>query len=89
MGSCTRLDDRLFAMDCMKTLPLDFLMKTIYPELYNLDALFYTKSMSSSQSRGYIGLGNDSDHHNHEDDKEDDDDDDFSELMRIQLSAEL
>lgn len=87
MGSCTRLDDRLFAMDCMKTLPLDFLMKTIYPELYNLNALFYAKPIPSSG--GYPSMQNKADNHNHDEDKEDDDDDDFSDMTRLQLSAEM
>ncbi|XP_050322830.1 protein transport protein Sec24A [Bactrocera neohumeralis] len=41
VGTSTRLDDRVYAMDCMKTLPLDQLMKFIYPEFYLIDALFY------------------------------------------------
>ncbi|XP_065366704.1 protein transport protein Sec24A isoform X2 [Calliphora vicina] len=41
VGTSTRLDDRVFAMDSMKTLPLDQLMKFIYPEFYNIDVLFY------------------------------------------------
>lgn len=40
-GTSTRLDDRIFAMDAMKTLPLDLLMKYIYPEFYHIDSLFY------------------------------------------------
>ncbi|KAL9919504.1 protein transport protein Sec24AB isoform 2-T5 [Glossina fuscipes fuscipes] len=41
VGTSTRLDDRFYAMECMKTLPLDQLMKYIYPEFYNIDVLFY------------------------------------------------
>ncbi|XP_011181486.2 protein transport protein Sec24A isoform X2 [Zeugodacus cucurbitae] len=41
IGTSTRLDDRVYAMDCMKTLPLDQLLKFIYPEFYLIDALFY------------------------------------------------
>ncbi|XP_034109291.1 protein transport protein Sec24A [Drosophila albomicans] len=41
VGTSTRLDDRVYSMDCMKTLPLDQLMKYIYPELYKVDGLVY------------------------------------------------
>uniref|UniRef100_A0A336LPL5 CSON000209 protein n=1 Tax=Culicoides sonorensis TaxID=179676 RepID=A0A336LPL5_CULSO len=41
-GTSTRLDDRVFAMCEMKTLPLDQLMKYIYPDFYNIDCLFAT-----------------------------------------------
>jgi len=52
VGTSTRLDDRVFAMDCMKTLPLDQLMKYVYPELYKIDALIYharNSNVSSTQ----------------------------------------
>lgn len=39
-GTSTRLDDRVFAMCLMKTLPLDQLIRNIYPDLYLLDPLF-------------------------------------------------
>ncbi|XP_055374325.1 protein transport protein Sec24A [Condylostylus longicornis] len=41
VGTSTRLDDRISAMNAMKNLPLDQLMKYIYPEFYQIDALFY------------------------------------------------
>lgn len=41
-GTSTRLDDRVYAMCEMKTLPLDQLMKYIYPDFYNIDCLFAT-----------------------------------------------
>lgn len=39
-GTSTRLDDRVFAMCELKTLPLDQLIRYIYPDLYHLDCLF-------------------------------------------------
>ena len=39
-GTSTRLDDRVYAMCQMKTLPLDHLIRYIYPDLYVLDPLF-------------------------------------------------
>lgn len=39
-GTSTRLDDRVFAMCEFKTLPLDQLIRYIYPDLYHLDCLF-------------------------------------------------
>ncbi|XP_037948998.1 protein transport protein Sec24A-like [Teleopsis dalmanni] len=47
IGTSTRLDDRVHAMDCMKTLPLDQLMKYIYPQFYHLDVLFYNVQNSN------------------------------------------
>lgn len=41
-GTSTRLDDRVFAMCEMKTLPLDQLIKFLYPDFYNIDSLFVT-----------------------------------------------
>lgn len=38
-GVSTKLDERVFAMDRMKTLPLHYLMKYIYPTLYPVHAL--------------------------------------------------
>ncbi|XP_017045099.1 protein transport protein Sec24A [Drosophila ficusphila] len=73
VGTSTRLDDRVFAMDCMKTLPLDQLMKYVYPELYKIDALIYharNSNVSATQ----------------EDDEEEDEP--LPELPRLQLSAE-
>lgn len=48
VGTSTRLDDRVYAMDCMKTLPLDQLLKFIYPEFYQIDALFYNTQNSNN-----------------------------------------
>nr|XP_016929192.1 protein transport protein Sec24A [Drosophila suzukii]XP_016929193.1 protein transport protein Sec24A [Drosophila suzukii] len=73
VGTSTRLDDRVFAMDCMKTLPLDQLMKYVYPELYKIDALIYharNSNVSSTQ------------------DDDEDEDEPLPELPRLQLSAE-
>lgn len=39
-GTSTRLDDRVYAMCELKTLPLDQLIKYIYPDFYLLDCLF-------------------------------------------------
>ncbi|XP_044157864.1 protein transport protein Sec24B isoform X2 [Bufo gargarizans] len=38
-GTCTRLDDRVFAMCQIKSLPLLHLMKIIHPSLYRIDRL--------------------------------------------------
>lgn len=73
MGTSTRLDDRVYAMDCMKTMPLDQLMKFIYPELYKIDSLIYHARNSNVSTT-------------HEDD--DDDDELLPEVPRLQLSAE-
>ncbi|KAH8401527.1 hypothetical protein KR009_006202 [Drosophila setifemur] len=73
VGTSTRLDDRVFAMDSMKTLPLDQLMKYVYPELYKIDALIYHARNSNSSSP-------------HDD--EDDEDEPLPDLPRLQLSAE-
>ncbi|XP_017066641.1 protein transport protein Sec24A [Drosophila eugracilis] len=73
VGTSTRLDDRVFAMDCMKTLPLDQLMKYVYPELYKIDALIYharNSNVSSTQ------------------DDDDDEEEPLPEIPRLQLSAE-
>ncbi|KAH8361972.1 hypothetical protein KR200_002641 [Drosophila serrata] len=73
VGTSTRLDDRVFAMDCMKTLPLDQLMKYVYPELYKIDALIYHARNSNSSPP-------------QDDDEEEDEP--LPELPRLQLSAE-
>jgi protein transport protein SEC24 len=39
-GTSTRLDDRVYAMCLMKSLPLDQLIRYIYPDFYLLDPLF-------------------------------------------------
>lgn len=41
-GTSTRLDDRVFSMCQMKALPLDQMMRYIYPDFYMLDPLFST-----------------------------------------------
>lgn len=56
----------------MKTLPLDQLMKFIYPEFYNIDMLFYSNQNPKIKSAN-----------NH-----DGDDDDLPDIQRLQLSAE-
>ncbi|NXQ55604.1 SC24B protein, partial [Anthoscopus minutus] len=38
-GTSTRLDDRVYAMCQMKSLPLVHLMKMIHPNLYRIDKL--------------------------------------------------
>ncbi|XP_052842753.1 protein transport protein Sec24A [Drosophila gunungcola] len=73
VGTSTRLDDRVFAMDCMKTLPLDQLMKYVYPELYKIDALIYHARNSNVNA-------------SQDDDEEEDEP--LPELPRLQLSAE-
>lgn len=40
-GTSTRLDDRIYAMCELKCLPLDQLIRNIYPDFYHLDDLFY------------------------------------------------
>lgn len=45
-GTSTRLDDRVFAMCELKTLPLDQLIRYIYPDLYHLDCLFENNNAS-------------------------------------------
>uniref|UniRef100_A0A182MLE2 Uncharacterized protein n=1 Tax=Anopheles culicifacies TaxID=139723 RepID=A0A182MLE2_9DIPT len=50
-GTSTRLDDRVFAMSEMKSLPLDQLIRYIYPDFYLLDCLFV------SGSNGYVDDG--------------------------------
>ncbi|CAD7015448.1 unnamed protein product [Ceratitis capitata] len=49
IGTSTRLDDRVYAMDCMKSLPLDQLMKFIYPEFYLIDSLFYPQTKTQEE----------------------------------------
>lgn len=39
-GTSTRLDDRVYAMCQMKSLPIDQLVRYIYPDFYLLDPLF-------------------------------------------------
>lgn len=72
IGTSTRLDDRVFAMDSMKSLPLDQLLKYIYPEFYNIDILFYNNHNANTNAARDA----------------DEDDDDLPEVQRLQLSAE-
>lgn len=48
-GTSTRLDDRVFAMCELKTLPLDQLIRYIYPDLYHLDCLFVNNNQVDDQ----------------------------------------
>lgn len=48
VGTSTRLDDRVFAMSEMKTLPLDQLIRFIYPDFYVLDCLFHSATQEHS-----------------------------------------
>lgn len=48
-GTSTRLDDRVFAMCELKTLPLDQLIRYIYPDLYHLDTLFLNNNQTDDQ----------------------------------------
>lgn len=57
-GTSTRLDDRVFAMCQLKTLPLDQLIRNIYPEFYALDELFY-RAAQGRQNGGGGGGGSD------------------------------
>lgn len=56
----------------MKSLPLDQLMKFIYPEFYNIDILFYHNQNANTNAAGDA----------------DEEDDDLPEVQRLQLSAE-
>ncbi|XP_059616882.1 protein transport protein Sec24A [Phlebotomus argentipes] len=51
VGTSTRLDDRVFAMCEMKTLPLDQLMRYVYPDFYNIDSLFENPKAKVEPSR--------------------------------------
>lgn len=48
VGTSTRLDDRVFAMSEMKTMPLDQLIRYIYPDFYVLDSLFHSATQEHS-----------------------------------------
>jgi len=50
-GTSTRLDDRVFAMCELKTLPLDQLIRNIYPDFYHLDNLFYQATDDNDESK--------------------------------------
>lgn len=50
-GTSTRLDDRIFAMCQLKTLPLDQLIRYIYPDFYRLDELFYSATTDNEEEK--------------------------------------
>lgn len=50
-GTSTRLDDRVFAMCELKTLPLDQLIRYIYPDLYHLDCLFSENENNTNSNK--------------------------------------
>uniref|UniRef100_A0A1B0ETR7 Putative vesicle coat complex copii subunit sfb3 n=1 Tax=Lutzomyia longipalpis TaxID=7200 RepID=A0A1B0ETR7_LUTLO len=54
VGTSTRLDDRVFSMCEMKTLPLDQLMRYIYPDFYNIDCLFENPTEKVEPSRMHL-----------------------------------
>ena len=39
VGTSTKLDDRIFAMEQCKVLPVHYLIQSIYPDLYPVHAL--------------------------------------------------
>ena len=39
VGTSTKLDDRIFAMEQCKVLPVHYLIQSIYPDLYPIHAL--------------------------------------------------
>lgn len=49
-GTSTRLDDRIQAMCDLKTLPLDQLIRNIYPDFYQLDELFVYGATEATDS---------------------------------------
>lgn len=53
-GTSTRLDDRVFAMCEMKSLPLDQLIRYIYPDLYLLDSLFCSNKQNGNNGDGEL-----------------------------------
>lgn len=55
-GTSTRLDDRVFAMCQLKTLPLDQLMRNVYPDFYALDELFYRAAQAPIKSDEHAEL---------------------------------
>ncbi|XP_055534166.1 protein transport protein Sec24A isoform X2 [Wyeomyia smithii] len=54
VGTSTRLDDRVFAMNEMKTMPLDQLIRHIYPDFYVLDSLFHSATRESSDGEAQL-----------------------------------
>ena len=51
IGSSTKLDDRVYALEQIKTLPLNFLLLELYPNLYPVHALDDKVSILSYYSR--------------------------------------
>ncbi|XP_058829559.1 protein transport protein Sec24A isoform X2 [Topomyia yanbarensis] len=54
VGTSTRLDDRVFAMSEMKTMPLDQLIRYIYPDFYILDSLFHSATREGSNGEAQL-----------------------------------
>ncbi|XP_055621353.1 protein transport protein Sec24A-like isoform X1 [Toxorhynchites rutilus septentrionalis] len=54
VGTSTRLDDRVFAMSEMKTMPLDQLIRYIYPDFYVLDELFLSASRETTDGEAHL-----------------------------------
>ncbi|XP_053685124.1 protein transport protein Sec24A [Sabethes cyaneus] len=54
VGTSTRLDDRVFAMNEMKTMPLDQLIRYIYPDFYVLDSLLVSATRESSDGEAQL-----------------------------------
>ncbi|XP_058458609.1 protein transport protein Sec24A isoform X2 [Malaya genurostris] len=54
VGTSTRLDDRVFAMSEMKTMPLDQLIRYIYPDFYILDSLFHNATREGSDGEALV-----------------------------------
>lgn len=54
VGTSTRLDDRVFAMNEMKTLPLDQLIRNIYPDFYVLDSLFQGATQEGADGEHHL-----------------------------------
>jgi protein transport protein SEC24 len=74
IGVSTRLDDRVFAMCEMKSLPLDQLIQYIYPNFYSIDSLFVNINLNNGEN-------------NNETTKTDDSNNKLQ-PVRLQLSAE-
>lgn len=52
-GTSTRLDDRVFAMCELKTMPLDQLIRNIYPDFYVLDEFFVRAHQRKDEDQEY------------------------------------
>lgn len=72
----------------MKTLPLDQLMKFIYPEFYNIDLLFYHVQNSPTNIKSSKTNTKTMANVSFEDDDEDENDL-LPDIPRLQLTAEL